>query len=312
MKINNVSMAPGDFVESIVAAVKMGEGFFRNRFKIDYSFNNDIVIQDKDLESELKNKQLQHEIQLMISELKNILELLDIVLNDNPGINDFDRKIFEKIISLINILCGEENGDIRWLSKDINKELLKLERLLKEFQIQNIHIVEQLLDIWRIIRKKLEELRFPKAVLGCYCQSTGVIKLFYQTIKKASFNLEINEVAVNVTVHELFHAAHFDEMKRIDSKAELRGELSRIRREAVIETLAESACLEYSKTFQNNMVVDFVRKKANAHPFPYWGYAGALILENHNRQHGYQDALFKGVYHASLLNTNKAYSLIFS
>lgn len=306
MKINNVIKAPDSFVESVVAAVKMGEGFFKNRFEIEFSFKNTIVIEDKDLESELKNKQLEHEIQLILHELNEILELLKNILKENPKVG-FNESLFEKIRLLINILSGEGNGDIRQLSNEINKELSKLEKLLKENYMD-----EELLFIWRSIHKKLEELCFPKVVLGRYYPDTGTIKLFYQTIKDAALNLDINEVAANVTIHELFHAAHFDEMRQVNSKSEIRGELSRIRREAVLETLAESACLEYSKTFQNKLITDFVRKSANAHPFPYWGYAGALMLEKHNCEHGYQDALFKGVYYASILNTNKAYYLIYS
>jgi len=308
MKISNNVSAPIEFIERVVAAVKLGEGFFSNRFNIEFIFNNIIEIEDEDLASEMENRKRCEEIRLLINELSELLELLSIVFSEYEL---YVPRLLEKIRRLIDILMGEIDSDILYLSKDIQKEIEKILNEGKRLAIDN-ELFERIRKKSLSVKKRAEGLRFPIVLLGCYCHNDGKIKLFYQSIKKVSQKLNINEVGANVTVHELFHAAHFSEMNYIDSKPELRGELSQLRREAVIETLAESACLEYAKTFQSKDITEFVRNSASAHPLPYWGYYGALIIEKHNTNFHYQDILFKSIYYASLLNTNKAYYLIFS
>ncbi len=336
---------PQPFIDSIITSIEKAEYYLKDRFGIDFYFSNKIVLRDISQESQQNNCRIAAEYENLIHDIKNIIpkikdreiahlfnDLIEIFFLEYNGINQQEgTRTSEQIIDRIEY----------WLRR--YKKYSRRERFRFEDEPYYVSLIEKpILDapinemdstsiepITNIL-SRVKSFEYPMIVLGEYLPESKNIVLYYKSItdSAANKNFTIEELGINVLSHEMFHAAHFNLMNQSKVLERHYRDQNEIRKNAVLETLAQYCCIRFSKEIQfQDELYAWNIQNSTSRPFPKWGYAGGAILNNafenrmqnnlnayniHNQSLRILDFDFNAVYYTSLYDKQDAYNLISS
>ena len=310
--VSKMPKVPSSFIRAIDSSIYIVERFLKQRFGIDYSFQNNIYILDKDTEAIEENAAIRRNFNGLIESIDKLSRK-----TDSSEILD----LFTKLKAILNYfygLPGDSSSVYNYLIQNmIREKSITCESVIHEISKRLSPDEQAVKDELDRLSDEISRLQYETIPLGKYFSDTGDIALYYEAIEQAAQenDLSIDELGINVLSHEIFHAAHFSWME--ESGVLENPDQNMIDRNAALESLAQYCCIRFAAEKQHGEdLYDWTVKTAVLHPFPNWGYAGGSILnrayEKRSSKYGINvtDFDFNAAYAVSMISSTRTRILL--